>query len=117
MISTLRTAWRVPDLRSRILYTVGLLIVFRAGVAVPVPGIIPEVIAGLFREGSLFAFMDLFSGGALRNYSVFAMGIYPYINASIIMQLLTMVIPAWEEMSKDEEGREKLRRVTPGTAR
>ena len=53
MISTLRTAWRVPDLRSRILYTVGLLIVFRAGVAVPVPGIIPEVIAGLFREGSL----------------------------------------------------------------
>jgi len=112
MISTLRTAWRVPDLRSRILYTVGLLIVFRAGVAVPVPGIIPEVIAGLFREGSLFAFMDLFSGGALRNYSVFAMGIYPYINASIIMQLLTMVIPAWEEMSKDEEGREKLQSYT-----
>ena len=112
MISTFRTAWRIPDLRSRILYTVGLLIVFRAGVAVPVPGIIPEVIAGLFKEGSLFAFMDLFSGGALRNYSVFAMGIYPYINSSIIMQLLTMVIPSWEEMSKDEDGREKLQSYT-----
>ncbi|MGI6621112.1 MAG: preprotein translocase subunit SecY [Bacillota bacterium] len=112
MISTFRTAWRIPDLRSRILYTAGLLIVFRAGVAVPVPGIIPEVIAGLFREGSLFAFMDLFSGGALRNYSVFAMGIYPHINSSIIMQLLTMVIPKWEEMSKDEDGREKLQSYT-----
>lgn len=112
MISTFRNAWRVPDLRSRILYTVGLLIVFRAGVAVPVPGIIPEVIAGMFKEGSLFAFMDLFSGGALRNYSVFAMGIYPYINSSIIMQLLTMVIPSWEEMSKDEDGREKLQNYT-----
>ncbi len=112
MVSTFRTAWRVPDLRNRILYTVGMLIVFRAGVAVPVPGIIPEVIAELFKEGTLFAFMDLFSGGALRNYSVFAMSIYPYINSSIIMQLLTMIIPKWEEMSKDEDGREKLQDYT-----
>ncbi len=82
-----QNAWRIPDLRNRILYTVGMLIVFRAGVAVPVPGIVPEVIAGLFQQGTLFSFMDLFSGGALRNYSVFAMSIYPYINSSIIMQL------------------------------
>ena len=102
----------IRDSRNRILYTIGLLIVFRAGVAVPVPGIIPEVIAGLFQEGTLFSFMDLFSGGALRNYSVFAMSIYPYINSSIIMQLLTMVIPKWEEMSKDEDGREKLQDYT-----
>ncbi len=112
MFATLRNAWRVPDLRKRILVTVGMLIVYRAGVAIPVPGIVPEVIQTLFGEGTLFAFMDLFSGGALSNYSVFAMSIYPYINASIIMQLLQMVIPKWEEMSKDEDGQKKLQGYT-----
>jgi len=112
MIATLRNAWQVPDLRKRILITVALLVVFRAGVAVPVPGIVPEVIQSLFSAGTLFAFMDLFSGGALSRYSVFALGIYPYINASIIMQLLQMVIPKWEEMSKDEDGRKKLHEYT-----
>lgn len=112
MIATLRNAWHVPELRKRILVTVGLLIVFRAGVAVPVPGVLPEVISGMFSEGTLFAFMDLFSGGALSSYSVFAMSIYPYINSSIIMQLLQMVIPKWEEMSKDEDGRKKLQGYT-----
>ncbi len=112
MIGTLRNAWQVPDLRKRILITVGLLIVFRAGVAVPVPGVVPEVIAQLFSEGTLFAFMDLFSGGALKTYSVFAMSIYPYINSSIIIQLLQMVIPSWEEMAKEEEGRKKLQSYT-----
>jgi len=108
MVQTLKNAWRVPDLRRRILITMGLLIVYRAGVAVPVPGIMPEVIQSLFSEGTLFAFMNLFSGGALSTYSVFAMSIYPYINSSIIMQLLQMVIPKWEEMSKDEDGRRKM---------
>ncbi|HHW18367.1 MAG TPA: preprotein translocase subunit SecY [Firmicutes bacterium] len=112
MFGTLRNAWRIPDLRRRILFTIAMLVVFRAGVAVPVPGIIPDVIAGLFSEGTLFTFMDLFSGGALSSYSVFAMSIYPYINSSIIMQLLTMVIPKWEEMSKEEEGRKKLQEYT-----
>ncbi len=112
MIATLRNAWQVPDLRRRILITVALLVAFRAGVAVPVPGIVPEVIQSLFSAGTLFAFMDLFSGGALSRYSVFALGIYPYINASIIMQLLQMVIPKWEEMSKDEDGRKKLHEYT-----
>ncbi len=112
MIATLRNAWHVPDLRKRILVTVGLLIVFRAGVAVPVPGVLPEVISEMFSEGTLFAFMDLFSGGALKAYSVFAMSIYPYINSSIIMQLLQMVIPKWEEMSKEEDGRKKLQSYT-----
>ncbi|MEX0973746.1 MAG: preprotein translocase subunit SecY [Bacillota bacterium] len=112
MIGTLRNAWHVRVLRKRILTTVGLLIVFRAGVAVPVPGVLPEVIKSLFSEGTLFAFMDLFSGGALSTYSVFAMSIYPYINSSIIMQLLQMVIPKWEEMSKEEDGRKKLQGYT-----
>ena len=112
MLATLRNAWRIPDLRKRILFTIGMLVVFRGGVAVPVPGIVPEVIQGLFGEGTLFAFLDLFSGGALRNYSVFAMSIYPYINSSIITQLLIMVIPKWERMSKEEEGRKKLQEYT-----
>jgi preprotein translocase subunit SecY len=112
MVGTLRNAWQIPDLRKRILTTVALLVAFRAGVAVPVPGIVPEVIEQLFSEGTLFAFMDLFSGGALSNYSVFAMSIYPYINSSIIMQLLQMVIPKWEEMAKDEDGRKKLQDYT-----
>jgi preprotein translocase subunit SecY len=112
MIATLRNAWQIPDLRKKILITVLLLVAFRAGVAVPVPGIVPEVIQQLFSGGTLFAFMDLFSGGALSNYSVFAMSIYPYINASIIMQLMQMVIPKWEEMSKDEDGRKKLQGYT-----
>lgn len=112
MIQTLRNAWRVPDLRKRLLITVGLLIVYRAGVAVPVPGIVPEVIQSLFSGGTLFAFMNLFSGGALSTYSVFAMSIYPYINSSIIVQLLQMVIPSWEEMNKDEEGRRKMQTYT-----
>ncbi len=108
MVGTLRNAWRVRDLRKRILITIGMLMVFRAGVAVPVPGVVPEVLADLFGEGSLFAFLDLFSGGALSSYSVFALSIHPYITSSIIMQLLQMIIPKWEEMSKDEDGRKKL---------
>lgn len=108
MVQTLRNAWRVSVLRKRILITVGLLIVYRAGVAVPVPGIVPEVLQSLFSEGTLFAFMNLFSGGALSTYSVFAMSIYPYINSSIIVQLLQMIIPSWGEMAKEEEGRRKM---------
>ncbi|MBE3519847.1 MAG: preprotein translocase subunit SecY [Firmicutes bacterium] len=112
MLGTLRNAWRVPDLRRRFLFTVLMLMVFRVGVAIPVPGIIPDVIARLFQEGTLFAFLDLFSGGALKTYSILAMGIYPYINSSIIVQLLTVVIPKWEEMAKEEDGRKKLQEYT-----
>ena len=112
MLGTLRTAWRVPDLRRRFLFTILMLMVYRVGVAIPVPGIIPDVIANLFQEGTLFAFLDLFSGGALKTYSVLAMGIYPYINSSIIVQLLTVVIPKWEEMAKEEDGRKKLQEYT-----
>ncbi|MGI6643066.1 MAG: preprotein translocase subunit SecY [Bacillota bacterium] len=112
MVGSLRNAWRIPDLRRRILLTVGMLMVFRAGVAIPVPGVVPDLLGELFGEGTLFAFMDLFSGGALSNYSVFAMSIHPYITSSIIMQLLQMIIPKWEQMSKDEDGRKKLQSYT-----
>ncbi|MGE5542357.1 MAG: preprotein translocase subunit SecY, partial [Bacillota bacterium] len=108
MLSTLKSALRIGDLRRRLLFTLWMFVVFRAGTHVPVPGIRTEVIAELFKEGSIFAFLDLFSGGALKTFSIFAMGITPYINASIIMQLLTIIIPKWEKMSKEEDGRKKL---------
>jgi len=95
MLQSLRTAFRIGDLRRRIFFTFWMFVVFRIGTHVPVPGIDTEVIKELFKEGSLFGLLDLFSGGALRAFSVLAMNIYPYINSSIIVQLLTLVIPAW----------------------
>jgi len=113
MFSTLRNALRIGDLRRRILFTIGMFFVFRIGAAVPVPGIDHAQLQSLFPGGTLFDFLDTVSGGALKNFSVFAMGIMPYINASIIVQLLTLVIPAWEEMSKEgEEGRKTLTQYT-----
>ncbi len=108
MLDTFKSALRIGDLRKRLLFTLWMFLVFRAGAHVPVPGIRAEVIADLFKEGSIFAFLDLFSGGALKTFSIFAMSISPYINASIIMQLLTIIIPKWEKMAKDEDGRKKL---------
>jgi preprotein translocase subunit SecY len=112
MLATLRTAFRIGDLRRRILFTLWMFLVFRIGTAVPVPGINKDVIAQLFREGTIFAFLDLFSGGALRTFSIFAMSITPYINSSIITQLLTVVIPKWESMAKEEDGKRKLQQYT-----
>lgn len=108
MLQSLRTAFRIGDLRRRIYFTFWMFLVFRIGVHIPVPGIDTAVIRDLFREGSLFGLLDLFSGGALRAFSIFAMNIYPYINSSIIMQLLTMVIPSWEKMAKEEDGKKQL---------
>ncbi|HHY38797.1 MAG TPA: preprotein translocase subunit SecY [Clostridia bacterium] len=113
MLDTLRAALRIGDLRKRLFFTLWIFLVIRLGAHVPVPGINPSVVARLFREGTLFGLMDLFSGGALSSFSVFAMSIYPYVNASIIIQLLTMVIPKLEEMAKEgEEGRRKLNEYT-----
>lgn len=113
MLESLRRAWRLPDLRRRILFTLAMFFVFRVGTHVPVPGIDASVIERLFREGTLFGLLDLFSGGALRTFSVFAMSVTPYINASIIMQLLTLVIPRLEELAKEgEEGRKKITQYT-----
>ena len=112
MLQSLRTAFRIGDLRRRIFFTFWMFVVFRIGTHVPVPGIDTEVIKELFKEGSLFGLLDLFSGGALRAFSVLAMNIYPYINSSIIVQLLTLVIPAWEKMAKEEDGKKKLQQYT-----
>ena len=115
MLQAMRNALRIPDLRRRMLYTAALLVVFRLGSYVPVPGVDAKVLAEQLGTagGNPFGFLDLFAGGALTRFSVFAMGVNPYITSSIIIQLLTIVIPAWEEMSKEgPEGRKKLQQYT-----
>ncbi len=114
MIQTLRNAWKIPDLRKKILYTILLLVVFRFGSIIPVPGLDKAVLQSLVgAEGSLFGFFDIISGGAFGNATIFAMSITPYINASIILQLLTIAIPALERLAKEgEEGRKKIAQIT-----
>ncbi len=109
MISTLQAAWKVDELRRKLLFTLVMLFVFRLGAHVPVPGVEAKVFADLVSSNMLFGFFDVISGGAFKNFSIFAMSITPYINASIIMQLLTIVIPHLERLSKEgEEGRKKI---------
>lgn len=101
------------ELKDRIIFTFIMFIIFRLGVHIPVPGVDASVIESLFSSGSLFGFLDLFAGGALSKFSIFAMSITPYINASIIMQLLTAVVPTFEEWRKDgQEGYKKIQKVT-----
>ncbi|MEG2380597.1 MAG: preprotein translocase subunit SecY [Oscillospiraceae bacterium] len=110
MFDTIRNAWKIVDLRKKILYTLVLLLIFRLGSCIPVPLLQPEQMKALFdSENSIFGFIDLVSGGAFQNATIFAMSITPYINSSIIMQLLCVAIPALERMQKDgEEGRKKI---------
>lgn len=115
MLQTLRNAWKIPDLRKKLLYTVLMLIIFRLGSFIPVPGIDAEMIKQLmggFDQG-IQGLINNFSGGALERASIFAMSITPYINASIILQLLTVAIPALEKLAKEgEEGRKKIASYT-----
>ena len=103
MLNLFRTFFNIPDLRKKILFTLGMLIIFRFGVHITVAGVDTTKLAALFGQGNLLGFLDLFTGGALMRFSIFAMGIVPYINASIIMQLLTVVIPQLEELKKEGE--------------
>ncbi|HHW03515.1 MAG TPA: preprotein translocase subunit SecY [Thermoanaerobacterales bacterium] len=113
MLEALRNAWKIPDLRKRIQFTVLMLIVFRVGAFVPVPGMDPAAVKSMIEKGALLGFFDIISGGAFKQFSVFAMSITPYINSSIIVQLLTIVIPKWEEMAKEgEAGRKVLAQYT-----
>ena len=114
MLSTLINAWKIPDVRKKIIFTAWMFLIFRIGAHIPVPCIDREVLDSLMAGGSnLFGFVDIISGGSFKKFTVFAMGIMPYINASIIMQLLTMVIPSWEKMAKEgQEGRKKLAQYT-----
>lgn len=104
---------KIPELRKRILFTLCLLAIYRIGVFVPAPGVNVEALQGLIARGTVFDLFNLFSGGALEKFSVFALGIMPYISASIIIQLLTVVVPTLERLSKEgEQGKKKITQYT-----
>ena len=113
MFSALANIYKIPELRQKVIFTLIMFAVFRLGTHIPVPGVDPSAIEQLFATGNLFGLLDLFSGGAFSKFSIFAMSITPYINASIIMQLLTVVIPTLEQWSKEgQEGHKKTTKVT-----
>ena len=113
MLESLSNIFRIVELRNKIAYTLLMFVIFRAGIHIPVPGVDASAIESLFNSGSLFGLLDLFAGGALSKFSIFAMSITPYINASIIMQLLQAVVPTFEEWKKDgQEGQKKVAKVT-----
>jgi preprotein translocase subunit SecY len=109
LIQALIDAFSLPDLRRRILFTLGILVVFRFVANIPLPGVNTEALEELFSQNQFLGMLDLFSGGAMRNFSIVAMGVYPYITASIIMQLLVPVIPRLQALSREgEAGRNKI---------
>lgn len=114
MLQTLRNAWKIPDLRRRLLFTLFMLIIFRFGAHIPVPFLSSEAMTAFLGNGTdLFSLFDVFTGGAFSNATVMAMGVSPYINASIIIQLLAVAIPSLEKLSKQGlEGRKKLNKIT-----
>ncbi len=116
MIQAVRNALSLPDLRRKIFFTFFILLVYRAAAHVPVPGVDQEALQGFLTSGQagsqIFGFLDLLSGGALANFSVMAMGVYPYITASIIIQLLTPIVPQLEEIAREPGGRDKLNQYT-----
>src|SRR5450432_500274 len=115
MLQSLRNIWDIPDLRKRVLFTLGLLAVYRLGNHVPTPGINAKALIDFFEQNraNWFGLVDMFSGGNLSRVTVFALGIMPYISASIILQLLTVVWPYLEKLSKEGElGRRKITQYT-----
>ena len=115
LVSALRNIFKIPELRARVLFTLAMLIVFRIGAHIPTPGIDGEALSKFLMErgGAVMGFFDIFTGGALSKVTIFALGVMPYISASIIFQLLTVVIPSLAKIAKEgEEGRKKIMRYT-----
>ncbi|MBI1987450.1 MAG: preprotein translocase subunit SecY [Nitrospinae bacterium] len=116
MLESFRNIFNVPELQRRILFTVTLLIVYRIGAHVPTPGIDGQALSAFFarQQGTILGFIDMFSGGALARLTIFALGIMPYISASIILELLTVVFPTLEKLKKEggEQGRKKITQYT-----
>ena len=113
MIQAVRSAFALPDLRKKILYTFLILAIYRLAAHVPVPGVNTQALNELFQSNQLLGLLDLLSGGAMATFSVMAMGVYPYITASIILQLLQPIIPALERLQQEgEQGRQKLNQYT-----
>src|SRR6188472_4177728 len=113
MLEAVFNAFRIPDLRRRILFTLAMLVVFRFIATVPVPGVDKAALKDLLDNNQLLGMLNMFSGSTLSNFSIVAMGVYPYITASIIMQLMTPIIPALYELSQEgQRGRNKINQST-----
>lgn len=116
MISSFQSIFKIPELRKRIIFTLSVLIVYRIGGHIPIPGVNPDVLLRFFEQaggGGLFSLYDMFAGGAFSRATVFALGIMPYISASIIIQLLGAVMPFFQKLQKEgEEGRKKITQYT-----
>ena len=109
MLEKMKSAWRIPELRKKIIYTFGMLLVYRLLCVIPVPGIDIGTVAAAVKDYSILDFMNMMTGGSFQNMSIMAMGITPYINSSIILQLLTVAVPALEKLAKEgPEGRKKI---------
>ena len=114
LVKTFSKAWKIPEIRQKIIFTLLMLLVYRIGSNIPVPGIDREYLAQMFSgETGLLDLFDLFSGGAFSNFTIFALSITPYITASIIIQLLTIAFPYFERLAKEgAEGRKKMATIT-----
>ena len=113
LIQAMIDAFRTPDLRARILFVLGMLIIFRLLAHVPVPGVDRSALGNLFQSNSLVPFFDLFSGGGLRNMSIAALGVFPYITSSIVIQILTPVLPQLQALAKEgDSGRQRINQIT-----
>lgn len=114
MLKTLRNAWHVPELRKKLIFTLIMLFVYRLGCFIPVPGIDVGAMRAIVNDpkNGLFGLIDIISGGSFANFTIFALGVTPYITASIIMQLLSIAIPRLERLSKEEDGKKKINHIT-----
>ena len=113
MFDALVNAFRAPDIRRRILFILGMLVIVRMLAHVPVPGIDRQALEGVIGQNDFLQLLNLFSGGGLKNFSIIALGVNPYINASIIMQLMTGVVPRLQQLSREGEyGRSKINAYT-----
>jgi preprotein translocase subunit SecY len=113
MLQAVSNAFRLPDLRKKIIFTLVILVIYRFASHVPIPGVNLEALRLVFQQNQLLGLLDMFSGGAMSNFSVMAMGVYPYITAQIVLQLLAPIIPALSQLNKEgEAGREKMNQYT-----
>ena len=112
MFQTFRNAWKIPELKNRLLFTLAILVVYRLGCAIPVPFVSGSALTQMFANGDMLSYLNMMSGGALARCTLFALGVTPYINASIIVQLLTVAIPSLENIAKEPDGQQKLQQIT-----
>ncbi len=112
MLNKILQIWKAKDLRNKILFVLGMLVIFRLAAHIPIPGVDATALQSLFQQNQVLGLMNIFSGGGMQNFSIVMMGVAPYITSSIIFQLLGMIVPKLEEMQKEESGRQKISRWT-----